>query len=71
MIASFSEPEQLTEENAWYCNKCKDHKLAEKKMEIYKTPEYLILHLKRFNHSGNRYVIYGEKVKTPINVQPY
>lgn len=28
LIESFNEPERLTEENAWYCNKCKEHKLA-------------------------------------------
>ena len=39
-------------------------------MSIYKVPEYLIIHLKRFNHKGNRYVIYGEKVKTPIELEP-
>ena len=37
-------------------------------MSIYKTPKYLVLHLKRFNHKGNRYVIYGEKVKTPVKL---
>lgn len=70
LLESFSEPEQLTEDNAWYCSKCKEHKLAEKTMSIYKTPKNLILHLKRFNHRGNRYVIYGEKVKTPVVLSP-
>ena len=40
-------------------------------MELYRTPKYLIVHLKRFNHrgdSGNRYIIYGEKVNTPIEL---
>lgn len=40
-------------------------------MSVYRTAKYLILHLKRFNHSGNRYVIYGEKVKTPIKLKDY
>jgi ubiquitin C-terminal hydrolase len=38
-------------------------------MSLYKLPDHLIVHLKRFNHrgdSGNRYIIYGEKVETPI-----
>lgn len=38
-------------------------------MSIYKVPKYLVLHLKRFNHRGNRYVIYGEKVRTPITLE--
>lgn len=44
----FRVPEQLGEENAWYCNKCKEHKRATKKMEIYKAPQVLMIHLKRF-----------------------
>lgn len=69
LLGCFSEGERLSQENAWYCNVCKDHKLAEKKMELYRVPDNLIVHLKRFNHrgdSGNRFVIYGEKVSTPI-----
>lgn len=37
-------------------------------MSIYKVPKFLIIHLKRFNHRGNRYIIYGEKVKTPVKL---
>jgi hypothetical protein len=59
LIQCFSEPEQLTEDNTWYCPACKSHKLADKAMSLYQLPEYLIIHLKRFNHRGNRYVIYG------------
>jgi ubiquitin C-terminal hydrolase len=38
-------------------------------MSVYKTAKYLVVHLKRFNHSGNRYIIYGEKVRTPIQLE--
>lgn len=43
-------------------------------MSLYTLPQYLIVHLKRFNHrgdSGNRYIIYGEKVTTPIALLEY
>lgn len=40
--------EQLDEENSWYCNQCKDHVRAFKKIEIYKVPPVLILCLQRF-----------------------
>jgi ubiquitin carboxyl-terminal hydrolase 8 len=43
-------------------------------MELYRTPNFLIVHLKRFNHrgdSGNRYVIYGEKVNSPIALEDF
>ena len=39
----------------WYCNKCQDHKMADKIMKIYKLPEILIMHLKRFNHKNTKY----------------
>jgi ubiquitin carboxyl-terminal hydrolase 4/11/15 len=44
----FRKKEKLEENNTWYCNKCKTHVQATKKMEIYKAPECLILVLKRF-----------------------
>lgn len=47
----FTKEEILDAENAWYCSNCKMHKQAKKKMEIYKTPKILILHLKRFKTS--------------------
>lgn len=46
-LEMFTAEEVLDKENAWYCNHCKDHKLASKKMEIYHVPDNLILHLKR------------------------
>lgn len=50
-LALFSKQEKLDKDNEWYCNRCKDHKQATKKMEIYKLPSTLILHLKRFKTS--------------------
>ncbi len=44
----FELPEQLGEDNAWYCSVCKDFKKATKKMEIYKAPPLLVIHFKRF-----------------------
>lgn len=59
-----SKPEQLEQDNMWYCNKCKDHVQAFKTMEIYKTPNVLIIHLKRFKNS-NKY--FKSKLETPID----
>jgi ubiquitin carboxyl-terminal hydrolase 4/11/15 len=44
--------EILTEENAWYCNRCKELRRASKQLEIWTTPDILVVHLKRF--SANR-----------------
>ena len=44
----FSSEEILEGDNEWYCNICKRHRDVNKKMEIYKSPYYLIIQLKRF-----------------------
>eukprot|EP00826_Nyctotherus_ovalis_P052313 TRINITY_DN6611_c0_g2_i1.p1 TRINITY_DN6611_c0_g2~~TRINITY_DN6611_c0_g2_i1.p1 ORF type:complete len:1153 (-),score=374.80 TRINITY_DN6611_c0_g2_i1:62-3520(-) len=44
----FSKWEDLDEDNLWYCPTCKDFVQASKRIEIFKAPPILILHLKRF-----------------------
>jgi hypothetical protein len=46
----FIKLEKLEDMNEWYCSKCKSHQKATKKMEIYKSPHILIIHLKRFKN---------------------
>lgn len=56
-LDQFMKEETLDQNNAWYCGHCKKHQQAHKKIEIYKAPDLLILHLKRFkSSSGNLYV---------------
>lgn len=50
-LGYFMMEETLSGNDKWYCSKCKDHVNARKKMEVYKTPEFLIVHLKRFSHN--------------------
>jgi len=45
----FSSEEILEGDNKWYCNKCKQFRDVVKKMDIYKSPYYLIIQIKRFN----------------------
>ena len=40
--------EILSEDNAWYCNRCKELRQAAKTLEIWTIPDVLIVHLKRF-----------------------
>ncbi|CAK72695.1 unnamed protein product (macronuclear) [Paramecium tetraurelia] len=47
-FTAFTREEILGKGDEWYCNKCKKHVQASKKMEIYKAPQILIIHLKRF-----------------------
>jgi ubiquitin C-terminal hydrolase len=35
----------------WYCSSCKKHQMGNKKLDIYRLPEILIVHLKRFSMS--------------------
>ena len=44
--------EVLSEDNAWYCNRCKERRRAAKTLEIWTIPDILVVHLKRFG--GNR-----------------
>jgi len=50
-LSAFTEEEVLSKENAWYCNKCKEFQMASKKMEIWRLPDLLVIHLKRFSFS--------------------
>ena len=50
----FKRPEILDADNMWYCNKCKDHVQATKKIEIYKVPPIMVVSLKRFKQEKQR-----------------
>lgn len=59
----FSKKERLGSEDPWYCPKCKEHRQASKKMDIWKLPSnILVVHLKRFSFSR----IYRDKIDIPI-----
>eukprot|EP00826_Nyctotherus_ovalis_P029902 TRINITY_DN2371_c0_g5_i4.p1 TRINITY_DN2371_c0_g5~~TRINITY_DN2371_c0_g5_i4.p1 ORF type:complete len:932 (-),score=291.53 TRINITY_DN2371_c0_g5_i4:108-2882(-) len=49
-LEAFGKEECLDEENMWYCGKCKKHVAASKKMDLYKLPDILVIHLKRFRN---------------------
>lgn len=63
-LTYFSQEETLAGSDKWYCSKCKDHVPAFKKMEIYKTPEFLVVHFKRFSHTRNS--VFGSR---KLNIQ--
>jgi ubiquitin carboxyl-terminal hydrolase 19 len=44
----FTEPETLSQEEAWYCPRCEKHRPAIKQMSVWKLPQFLVVHLKRF-----------------------
>lgn len=44
----FTRPERLDENNLWYCSQCNEHVRAMKTMKLWRLPNILIVHLKRF-----------------------
>ena len=52
-LNEFGKSETLSEANAWYCPRCKEHRLADKKFELWKVPDILVMHLKRFSSNRN------------------
>lgn len=47
-----SKSEVLSEENAWYCGRCKELRRATKTLELWTVPDILVVHLKRFSSSS-------------------
>lgn len=41
-LESFSEAETLGENDMWYCPKCKEHVQAQKKMDLWSSPDILV-----------------------------
>ncbi|KJZ78996.1 hypothetical protein HIM_01769 [Hirsutella minnesotensis 3608] len=53
-LDEFERAEVLSEQDMWYCPRCKEHRRASKKFDLWKTPDILVAHLKRFSSSGWR-----------------
>ena len=66
----FSEKEQLGESDEWYCPSCKEHVRAHKKMDVWKAPDVLIVHLKRFEYAASKQNPYSpnrKKLDRPVH----
>lgn len=50
-LNEFTKEEELSGDDLWYCPKCKEHQRASKKFDLWRMPEILVVHLKRFSHS--------------------
>uniref|UniRef100_A0A2P2ID26 ubiquitinyl hydrolase 1 n=2 Tax=Hirondellea gigas TaxID=1518452 RepID=A0A2P2ID26_9CRUS len=62
-IDSFARKERLSEQDAWYCKKCKLHRRATKKFDIWKCPDIFIISLKRFTYTQQ----YRDRINTLVN----
>jgi ubiquitin carboxyl-terminal hydrolase 4/11/15 len=65
-VDAFTQPEELKMEfgNGVKCEKCNKVVDAVKKLEIWREPDVLIIHIKRFHFTGVHY----EKLNTPVDV---
>lgn len=61
----YLEEETLTGADQWYCEKCKKHVDATKKIDLWILPPILIVHLKRFRY--NEYGKVASKTDTAIS----
>lgn len=50
-LDEFTREEQLGEDDPWYCPRCKKHQQATKKFDLWRVPDVLVVHLKRFSNS--------------------
>ncbi|KAF2287433.1 hypothetical protein GH714_039882 [Hevea brasiliensis] len=50
-LEAFLKEEPLGPEDMWYCPSCKRPRQASKKLDLWRLPEILVVHLKRFSYS--------------------
>lgn len=62
-LEAFLKEEPLGPEDMWYCPSCKTHQQASKKLDLWRLPEVLIIHLKRFSY----FQFYKNKTETFID----
>lgn len=65
-LDEFEREEILSENDTWYCPRCKEHRRASKKFDLWKTPDILVVHLKRFSSSGWRRDKLDTRVDFPV-----
>ncbi|KAM4037122.1 LOW QUALITY PROTEIN: ubiquitin carboxyl-terminal hydrolase 8 [Anomaloglossus baeobatrachus] len=62
-LKSFSKEEKLTDNNRFFCSNCKTRRDSMKKIEIWKLPPVLLVHLKRFSYEGR----WKQKLQTCVD----
>ncbi|KAJ4706718.1 putative Ubiquitin carboxyl-terminal hydrolase [Melia azedarach] len=62
-LEAFLREEPLVPEDMWYCPRCKERRQASKKLDLWRLPEVLVIHLKRFSYSRSM----KHKLETFVN----
>lgn len=63
-LDEFSKEEILSRADSWFCPQCKTHVSATKKFELWRTPDIMVVQLKRFSQFRGRN---GHKISTLID----
>lgn len=50
-LTLFSKKEVLGFNDSWYCPNCKEHRQATKRIQLWNTPDIMLIHLKRFENT--------------------
>ncbi|KAJ6090348.1 hypothetical protein N7486_009163 [Penicillium sp. IBT 16267x] len=66
-LNEFSKDEILSQNDAWYCPRCKEHRQASKKFELWYAPDILVIHLKRFMQLGSANRTSRSKLSTLVH----
>ncbi|ODV89808.1 hypothetical protein CANCADRAFT_17713, partial [Tortispora caseinolytica NRRL Y-17796] len=66
-LALFSNEEILGKDDLWYCPRCKEHRQASKKFDLWKLPDIFTIHLKRFSASRMFNDKIGDFVECPLD----
>ncbi|KAI3412465.1 Ubiquitin carboxyl-terminal hydrolase [Psidium guajava] len=73
-LEAFLTEEPLGPEDMWYCPTCKEHHQASKKLDLWRLPEILVIHLKRFSYSRflkNKLETYVDFPIDDLDLSPY
>ncbi|KDP20649.1 hypothetical protein JCGZ_03783 [Jatropha curcas] len=62
-LEAFLREEPLVPEDMWNCPQCKEERQASKKLDLWRLPEVLVIHLKRFSYSRSM----KHKLETFVN----
>lgn len=66
-LRRFSQPEILGDQDLWYCPRCKDFRKAQKQLKLWRTPDILMVHLKRFSGFHNMSRKLDDLVNFPLD----
>ena len=66
-IEKIMEEETLEDGEDWYCSNCKELRKATKKFDLWRAPDVLIVHLKRFQYAQGALFVRRNKLDNLVN----